>query len=133
MIRWTFGDTGLPSQIGIVPHWCMAGISSLRGHGRFHVAKALSFERFLKTMDTIGNCSKTSLLTWCISTFMHKITNLWKFELVWSSELRDNYERKKHPSKFSTWGLKIKFVENYFCFSKCFVLSFNLSTLLVTK
>ena len=28
---------------------------------------------------------------------MHKITNLWKFELDWSSELRDNYERKKQP------------------------------------
>ena len=26
---------------------------------------------------------------------MHKITNLGKFELDWSSELRDNYERKK--------------------------------------
>ena len=25
---------------------------------------------------------------------MHKITNLWKFELDWSSELQDNYERK---------------------------------------
>ena len=29
---------------------------------------------------------------------MHKITNLWKFELNWSSKLRDNNERKKkHP------------------------------------
>ena len=26
---------------------------------------------------------------------MHKITNLWKFELNWSLKLRDNYERKK--------------------------------------
>ena len=29
-----------------------------------------------------------------VSQHMHKITNLWKFELDWSSELRDNYERK---------------------------------------
>ena len=28
---------------------------------------------------------------------MHKITNLWKFELNWSSKLRDNYERKRTP------------------------------------
>ena len=44
--------------------------------------------------------SKTSLLTWCISTYifvMHKPTNMWKFELDWSSELRDNNERKKTP------------------------------------
>ena len=38
--------------------------------------------------------SKTSLPTWCISTYMHKITNLWKFELNRSSKLRDNNERK---------------------------------------
>ena len=37
----------------------------------------------LKTLDTFGK--------------MHKITNLWKFQLDWSTELRDIYERKKHP------------------------------------
>ena len=59
---------------------------------------------------------------------MHKITNLWKFELDWSSKLRDNNERKNtlvtwrcvlsdagfQDLKFKIWGLEIKFVENYF-------------------
>ena len=40
--------------------------------------------------------SKTSLLTWCISSsqHMHRITNLCKFGLNWSTKLQDNNERK---------------------------------------
>ena len=63
---------------------------------------------------------------------MHTITNLWKFELNWSSKLRDNNERKntlvtqssvrldgwfrdlKSEVSPQIWGLEIKFVENYF-------------------
>ena len=42
--------------------------------------------------------SKTSLHSWCISTkAIHKITNLWKFELNWSSKLRENIYKKKTP------------------------------------
>ena len=44
--------------------------------------------------DTIGNCQRP-VFSLGVSQHMHKITNLWKFELDWSSELRDNYERKK--------------------------------------
>ena len=58
---------------------------------------------------------------------MHKITNLWKFELNRPSKLRDNNERKKHPChtklcafrcligrpQILVWGLEIKLVENY--------------------
>ena len=47
-------------------------------------------------MDTIGNCQRPVFLL-AVSQHMHKITNLWKFELDCSSELRDNYERKNHP------------------------------------
>ena len=51
----------------------------------------------IKTLDTIGNCQRPVFsLTWCISKFMHEITNLWKFVLNQSSNLRDNNERKKH-------------------------------------
>ena len=50
----------------------------------------------LKTLDTIGNCQRP-VFSLGVSQHMHKITNLWKFELDWSSKLRDNYERKKHP------------------------------------
>ena len=51
----------------------------------------------LKTLDTIGYC-QTSVFSLGVSQHMHKITNLWKFELSWSSKLRDNNERrKKHP------------------------------------
>ena len=44
----------------------------------------------------IGNCQRP-VFSHAVSQHMHKITNLWKFELDWSSELQDNYERKKHP------------------------------------
>ena len=46
------------------------------------------------TMDTIGNCQRP-VFPLGVSQHMHKITKLWKFELDWSSELRDNNERKK--------------------------------------
>ena len=52
---------------------------------------------FLKSVDTIGNC-QSPVFSPGVYLPMHKITNLWKFELDRSSELRDNYERKKHPS-----------------------------------
>ena len=47
----------------------------------------------LKTLDTIGNCQRLAF-TVGVSQHMHKLTNLRKFELDWSSELRDNNERK---------------------------------------
>ena len=50
----------------------------------------------LKAVDTIGNCQRLAF-TVGVSQHMHKITNLWKFELNRSSNLRDNNERKKHP------------------------------------
>ena len=51
----------------------------------------------LKAVDTIGNCQRLAF-TVGVSQHMHKISNLWKFELNRSSNLRDNNERKKHPS-----------------------------------
>jgi hypothetical protein len=50
----------------------------------------------LKTMDTIGNCQRL-VFSLAVSQHMHKITNLWKFELNRSSKLRDNNNRKKTP------------------------------------
>ena len=51
---------------------------------------------FLKTLDTIGNCQRP-VFAIGVSQRMYKITmRMWTFELDWSSELRDNYERK-HP------------------------------------
>ena len=58
---------------------------------------------------------------------MHKITNLWKFELNWLSKLQDSNGRNNifvtqscalsdawfRDLKFKFWGLEIKFVENY--------------------
>ena len=77
----------------------------------------------LKAVDTIGN-RQNPVFSFGVSQHVHKITNLWKFELNWSSELRDNYERKNtlvtrscvlsdawfRDLKFSTWGLEIKFL-----------------------
>ena len=101
----------------------------------------------IKDTDTIGNCQWT-VFSLGVSQHMHKITNLWKFELNWSSKLRDNNERKNTLSdawfrdlKSQFWGLEIKFVENYF-FLENYVTSegavshnvtINLSPLLVTK
>ena len=48
----------------------------------------------LKPVDTIGKCQRP-VFSPAVSQHMHKITNLWKFELDWSSELLDNYESKK--------------------------------------
>ena len=50
----------------------------------------------LKAADTIGKCQRLAF-TVGVSQHMHKITNLWKFELNRSSNLQDNNERKKHP------------------------------------
>ena len=68
---------------------------------------------------------------------MHKKTNLWKFELNQLSKLRDNNNERKNTLvtqscvlsdawfrdlKLQIWGLKIKFIENYF-FLKNYVTS----------
>ena len=50
----------------------------------------------LKTVDSIGNCQRLSF-TVSVSQYMHKITNLWKFELNRSSKLQDNNETKNNP------------------------------------
>ena len=42
----------------------------------------------LKAVDTIGNCKRLAF-TVGVSQHMHKITNLWKFELNRSSNLRE--------------------------------------------
>ena len=49
----------------------------------------------LKTLDTIG-CQRP-VFSLGVSQRMHKITNLCKFELNWSSKLQENNERKKTP------------------------------------
>ena len=69
---------------------------------------------------------RLSVFSLGLSQHVHKITNPWKFELNWSSKLRDNNERKKKTLSHqlvcfqmldfgtSIWGLEIKLVENYF-------------------
>ena len=47
-------------------------------------------------LDTFGNCQRP-VFSLGVSQHMHKISSLWKFKLNWSSKLRDNNERKKHP------------------------------------
>ena len=46
-----------------------------------------------KTLDTIGYCQRP-VFSLAVSQHMHKITNLWKFELNWSLKLQDNNGRK---------------------------------------
>ena len=49
----------------------------------------------LKAVDTIGNCQRLAF-TVGVSQHKLKVTNLWKFEPNWSSNLQDNNERKKN-------------------------------------
>ena len=49
-----------------------------------------------KVRYTFGNCQRP-VFSHGVSQHKHKITNLWKFELNWSSKLRGNDERKKLP------------------------------------
>ena len=80
----------------------------------------------LKAVDTIGNCQRLDCSVG-VSQHMHKITNLRKCELNWSSKLQENNGRKNtlvvscvlsdariwHLS----WGLEFNsniFVRNYF-------------------
>ena len=95
----------------------------------------------LKTLDTVGNCQRP-VFSHGVSQHMHKITNLWKFELNWSLKLLDNYERKNtlvtrntcfqmlgfetsnsksEVSKSNSWKIT-SFSKNY-NFSQCFILS----------
>ena len=49
------------------------------------------YRNLLKTL----NCQRP-VFSLVVSHHMHKRTHLWRFELNWSSRLRDNKERKKH-------------------------------------
>ena len=89
--------------------------------------RALTPLKYLKTVYTIGNCQRP-VSSLGISQHMHKITNLCKFELDRSSELRDNYERKKHPchTKKIVGKLLLSPKLRHFRgsrFSQCFILS----------
>ena len=81
--------------------WILCRFSSNRKFVIFKISDPippiyLNINDLLKTLDTIGSCQRLAF-TVCVSQHMHKITNLWKFELNWSSNLRDNNERKKRP------------------------------------
>ena len=47
----------------------------------------------LNILHTIGNCQRP-VFSLGVAQHMHQITNLWTFQLNWSSKLRDNNERK---------------------------------------
>ena len=50
----------------------------------------------LKGRYTIGKCQRP-VFSLGVSQHKHKITSLWKFELNWSSKLRENDKRKNTP------------------------------------
>ena len=56
------------------------------------------YRRALNILDTIGNCQRT-VVSLGVTQHVHKIINLWKYELNWWSKLQANYDnkRKKHP------------------------------------
>ena len=99
-----------------------------------NLTKCSSFKDYLplKALDTFGNCQRPVFLLDVYSILkMHRITNLWKFELNWSSKLQDNNEEKKHPGHTKCvlldvwfrdltifWGLEFKFEWKIKSFSK---------------
>ena len=64
----------------------------VRGHN-INVFHHLYYEDFNRLKDTIGNCQR-QVSSLGVSKHMHTLTNLWKFELNWSSKLRDMNEIK---------------------------------------
>ena len=68
-------------RISLIPGW-------FGSDHKVNAVKSLS-----KGRHTIGNCQRP-VFSLGVSQHMHKITNLWKFELNWSSELGENDERK---------------------------------------
>ena len=50
----------------------------------------------LQTLETFGSCQRPVFSLGVFQHNMHKITNLLKFRLNWSSMLRDNNGRKKN-------------------------------------
>ena len=77
--------------LGEETHWVSSGVNLIAVVN----FPALSFSS-LEAVDTIGNCLRP-VFSLGVSQNMHKITDLWKFELNWSSKLRDNNKRKKDP------------------------------------
>ena len=89
----------------------------------------------LRDSDTFGiNCQRPAVFALGVPT-LHKVTQLWKFEVHWSSKLRENNGRKKTLVTQScvlsdAWNsfqiiilVKIYFFhENYVAFSQCFIL-----------
>ena len=96
----------------------------------------------LKTLDTIGDCQRP-VYSLGVSQQMHKITNLWKFELSWLCEVARYKWKKKTPLShhgrtklcafrcLRSWNqirekLFLSWKLRYFrgsCFSQCFILS----------
>ena len=74
----------------------------------------------LKTVENFGNC-QIPVFSLCIISTMHKITNLWKFELNWSSKLQNNYAKKKHPCHTNVpyWLNDFKFNSNSLILEVC--------------
>ena len=83
-----------------LPSPCFGHDVNVRSCARFKgliivIKAALHAGALPVSLDTIGNCQRP-VFSLGVSQHMHKITNLWKFELNWSSKLRDINERKKN-------------------------------------
>ena len=74
---------------------CFAGVEHISTDAIIYAWKFVTpkfiqvWTGLLKTLDTFGNCQRP-----IFSLGVSKITNLWKFELNWSSKMQDNKERK---------------------------------------
>ena len=91
-----FSGTWVPLTSAIVSMTFFASLylffeMSHRGDSGRNLWKGIAL---LKTPDTIGDCQRP-VFPLGVSQHAHKITKLWKFELNWSSKLRDNNERNK--------------------------------------
>ena len=96
-VAFTEMQIGLRSLINLRPLNFLCRHRRRHNHIRinFGVGHASVVGWSLKAVDTrpIGNCQRLAF-TVGVSQHMHEITNLWKFELNRSSNLRENNERK---------------------------------------
>ena len=86
VIKWGF-------YVKLLKQRCLFFKHSLRIHWfDFKNAKLRTNGNYFKetTLDTIGNCQRP---VFSLREYQHKITNLRKFQLNWSSKLWDNNER----------------------------------------
>ena len=87
LVRFEWQTIRLAQWFLFLPFTSVDPGSNPTSWGRFH--------KEVKPLYMFGNCQRP-VFSLCVSKHVHKITNLWKFELNWSSKLGDMKEIKNN-------------------------------------